>query len=209
VSITVHDLHADLLGEGELNCLAGGLSKTSNALGNTNAGILNLRDGDTFILAQILTADSGKEDWFVDTGLDGLGVGDGDWGVDNSDNGDIVASLLGDLLAVVVSVSVSVASISAMAITILGRLTDSHHLGLAFLGEGNLDSLAGGLFLFWLVGVAADLIVDFLNGLCAHSAGDNIAEFFVDDDLDWKVNIVAFGDNGGGAHLCGFNYVDD
>ena len=104
--MTVVDLLADLLGEGQLNGLAVGLSKTSNALVNGLSDDLDLWDGDALLLSQVLTGDSGQRDGLVDAGLDGLGVGDGDGGVDDGDHGEVVASLLGDLLAVVLVVLV-------------------------------------------------------------------------------------------------------
>ena len=166
--VTIVDLLAHLLGESELNSLAGGGNQSSHTLVNSLGDLLNLWDGDTLVLGQVLTADSWQADWLVDTGLDWLWVGDGDGGLDNSDHGVVVASLLGDLLAVVVSVS----TISSVSVS---WLTDGDHHGLALLLEGDLDSLAGGLLVLWLVGVAAHLIVNLLNALGTDSSGDIIA----------------------------------
>ena len=151
--MSVSEFLADLLGEGKLDSLAGGGSKSSNALLDRDTGILDLWDGDAFVLSEVSAGDSGEEDGFVDTGLDWLGVRDGDLGLDNGDNGYIVASLLGDLLAVVVGWGVSVSGISGplammMSVSVLGGLADSHHLGVALLLEGDLHSLGcGGLSL--------------------------------------------------------------
>lgn len=213
VGISVHDLDADLLGEGKLDSLAGGGSKSSNALLNSDAGILNLGDGDALVLNEVSARNSGEEDGFVDTGLDGLGVGDGDLGLDNGDNGYIVASLLGDFLAVVVAISVSGVSGSlsmvTMSISVLGGLADSHHLGLALLHEGNFDGLGGGDLFLLLVRVCADLVIDLFDGLSADGSGDIIALLLVYDDLDGQINWGTGGDNGGGAHLGGFNNIND
>ena len=69
------------------------------------------------------------------------------------DNRNIVASLLGNLLAVVVSITV----------------------------------VSWG----WLVRVGADLIVNFLNALGTDSTGDWVALFYINNDLDSKLNEVA------------------
>merc|ERR1719188_124433 len=100
--VAVVDLLADLLGEGQLDSLAVGGSKSGHALVDGLSDGLDLGDGDALVLGQVLTADPGQGDGLVDAGLDGLGVGDGDGGVDHGDDGEVVASLLGDLLAVVV-----------------------------------------------------------------------------------------------------------
>merc|ERR1712130_436639 len=105
LSMSVHKLDTHLLGQGQLDGLTGGGSQLGDALLEGLDNILNLGDGDTLLGGQILAADSGQRDGLVDTGLDGLGVGDLNGGLDNGDNGDVVASLLGHLLAVVVTVS--------------------------------------------------------------------------------------------------------
>jgi hypothetical protein len=212
VGISVHDLDADLLGEGKLDSLAGGGSKSSDAFLDGDTGILDLWDGDAFVLDEVSAGNSGEEDGFVDTGLDGLGVRDGDLGLDNGDNGDVVAGLLGDLLAVVVAISVSGISRSlavvSVSVSVLGGLADSHHLGLALLHERNLDGLGGGDLLLGLVRVGADLVIDLFNGLSADGSGDIIALLLVYDDLDGKINWGTGGDNGGCAHLGGLNNIN-
>ena len=75
--------------------------------------------------------------------------------LNRGDNRDIVASLLGNLLAVVVSITVV--------------------------------SVSWG----WLVRVGADLIVNFLNALGTDSTGDWVALFYINNDLDSKLNEVA------------------
>ena len=75
--------------------------------------------------------------------------------LNRGDNRDIVASLLGNLLAVVVSITVV--------------------------------SVSWG----WLVRVGADLIVNFLSALGTDSTGDWVALFYINNDLDSKLNEVA------------------
>ena len=210
--MSVSEFLADLLGEGKLDSLAGGGSKSSNALLDRDTGILDLWDGDAFVLSEVSAGDSGKEDGFVDAGLDWLGVRDGDLGLDNGDNGDVVASLLGDLLAVVVGWGVSVSGISGplammMSVSVLGGLADSHHLGVALLLEGNLNSLGCGDLFLLLVRVGADLVINLFDGLSADGSGDVIALLLLYDDLDGEVDRGTFGDNGGGAHFGGFNDI--
>jgi len=199
-SISIDDLNTDLLGEGEFNSLASRGSQLGHTLLKGLSNFLNLRDSDALLFREILTGDSGKADGLVDTGLDGLGVGDINSRLDGGDNGNVVAGLLGDLLAVVVAVSVSISSIS-------GRLADGHHLGLALLLEGDLNSLGGGGLSLGLVGVGADLVVNLLGGLGADGSGDGVALLFVDHVLSGQLNGVAHGLEGGGAHLSGLNNV--
>jgi len=199
VGISVHDLDADLLGEGKLDSLAGGGSKSSNALLDRDTGILDLWDGDAFVLSEVSAGDSGEEDGFVDAGLDWLGVRDGDLGLDNGDNGDVVASLLGDLLAVVVSVAVISVS--------WGWLADGNHLGVTLLVEGDLNSLGSCGFSLLLVRVGADLIVDLLDALGTDSTGDWVALFYVNNDLDGKLNWVADSFESRGANFSSFDNI--
>ena len=199
--VSVVDLLADLLGEGELHSLAVWGSKTRDALVNRLRDNLDLWDSDALLLGEILAADSWKADWLVDTGLDWLGVGDGDSGGDNGDHRVVVAGLLGDLLAVVVSVTISSVSVSWLA--------DGHHHGLAGLLEGDLDSLAGGLLVLGLVGVAAHLVVNLLNALGTDSSGDSVALLDILDRLSGQFNWSTGGVNMWGAHISLFNNIED
>ena len=200
--VAVVDLLADLLGEGQLDSLAVGGSKSGHALVDGLSDGLDLGDGDALVLGQVLTADPGQGDGLVDAGLDGLGVGDGDGGVDHGDDGEVVASLLGDLLAVVVAVS------AISAISVVG-LADGHHHGLALLLEADLDSLAGGLLVLGLVGVGADLVVDLLDALGTDGPGDVVALLHILDALPAQVHGVAGGVNVRGAHIGGLNNIQD
>ena len=183
LSISVVDLLADLLGESELNILASRSSKLGDTLLRSLSGIFNLWDSDALLLSEVLTADSWERDWLVDTGLDWLRVGNLNSWLNDGDNRDIVASLLGNLLAVVVSIAV--VSIS------WGWLADSHHLGIALLVEGDLNSLGSCGFNLLLVRVGTDLIVDLLNALGTDSTGDWVALLSVYNDLDSKLNWTA------------------
>ena len=180
VGVTVDKLNADLLGEGQLNLLASWGSKLGDALLNRLSGVLNLWDGDALVLGEVLTADTGQEDWLVDAGLDWLRVGNLDSGLSWGDNWGVVAGLLGNFLAVVVSVAV--VSIS------WGWLAHGHHLGVAFFLEAHLNSLGVGGLLLLLVGVGTDLILFNLDALRADSSGDWVALLYINDLLDGKLN---------------------
>jgi hypothetical protein len=181
--MAIDKLNTDLLGESEFNILASRSSKLGDALLGSLSGIFNLWDSDALLLGKVLTANSWERDWLVDTGLDWLRVGNLNSWLSRGDNRDIVASLLGNLLAVVVSVAV--VSIS------WGWLADGNHLGVALLHEGNLNSLGSCGFNLLLVRVGADLVVDLFNALGTDSTGDWVALLSVNNDLDCKLNWVA------------------
>jgi len=201
MSETIHDLDTDLLGKGQLDSLAGGGSQCSQAFLKSFRIILDLWDSDTFLFREVLTADSWERDGFVDTGLDGLGVGDGDSRLNNSHDRDIVASLLGNLLAVVLSVSMWV------AIPILGRLTHGYHLGFALLHKRNLDGLGGGDFTLWFIRVAADLVVDFFCAFSTDCARNSVTLFSVNYSFNSKFYRRTFCFQSWGANLCELNHV--
>jgi len=199
LSISIVDLLANLLGESKLNSLASRGSKLGDALLRGNSGVFNLRDSDALLLSEVFTADSWKRDWLVDTGLDWLRVGNLNSWLNRGDNRDIVASLLGNLLAVVVSIAV--VSVS------WGWLADSNHLGVTLLLEGNLNSLGSGGLSLLLVRVGADLVVNLLNALGTDSASDWVALFFVNNDLNGKLNWVADSLKSWGADFGGLNNI--
>jgi len=201
VSKAVHDLDTDLLGEGQLDSLASGCSQCCQTLLESFRNILDLWDSDTFLFREVFAADSWEGDWFVDAGLDRLGVGDSHLGLYNSHNGDIVTSLLGDLLAVVLPVSVSV------TISVLGRLAHSHHLGFTLLVERNLDSLGSGDFTLRLIRVAADLVVDFFRAFSTDCTGDSVTLFSVNYSFDSKFYRSTFCFQSRGADLSQLNHV--
>ena len=123
--------------------------------------------------------------------------------LNGGDNRDIVAGLLGNLLAVVVAIAlVTISSISS-------RLADSDHLGLALLVEGDLHSLGTGSLSLGLVGVGADLIVNLLSGLCADSPGDIIALLLINDGLPHQLHGVAHSLESGHTHLSLLNHILD
>jgi hypothetical protein len=183
LSISIVDLLANLLGESELNILASRSSKLGDALLGSLSGIFNFWDSDALLLSKVLTANSWERDGLVDTGLDWLRVSNLNSWLNNGDNRDIVAGLLGNLLAVVMSIAV--VSVS------WGWLADSNHLGVALLHEGNLNSLGSCGFNLLLVRVGADLVVDLFNALGTDSTGDWVALLSVNNDLDCKLNWVA------------------
>ena len=167
LGVSVVDLLADLLEQGELNSLAGGSSQLCDALLSQLDVVPDFGDGDVFLLGEALARDSDQANGLMDALLDGLGEGNLDVLDVLSDDGHVVANLLGNLLAVVVAVPVvSVAVV---------RLADGDHLGVALLGEGNGDGLGGDGNRVLAVGVDADLVVNNLNTLTAHGAGHRVA----------------------------------
>jgi hypothetical protein len=201
LSISVVELLADLLGEGQVNVLAVGGSKLGDALLVLLNSLLNLRDSDALLSSQVLTADSDEVNGLVNTGLDGLREGNLDSGLHNSDNRDIVASLLGNLFAVVVAITV--VSIS------WGRLADSYHLGVTHLLERNFNSLGSGVNNLLGVRVDTDLIGNDLNRLTAHSAGNWVALLNIDDPLHRDINIGTDSFKSRGAHFSGLNNINN
>jgi len=201
LSISIVDLLANLLGESKLNSLASRGSKLGDALLRGNSGVFNLWDSDALLLSEVLTADSWERDWLVDTGLDWLRVGNLNSWLNRGDNRDIIASLLGNLLAVVVSVAV--VSVS------WGWLADGNHLGVTLLLVRNLNSLGSCGLSFLLVRVGADLIVNNCHTLSAYGTGDWVALLHVNDDLSWDLNVLTDSLEGRGANLSRFNNIDN
>jgi len=199
LSISIVDLLANLLGKSEINSLASRGSKLGDALLFNLNIILHLWNSDALLLSEVLAADHDQVDWLVDTGLDWLRVGNLNSWLNRGDNRDIVASLLGNLLAVVVSIAV--VSVS------WGWLADGNHLGVTLLLEGNLNSLGSGGLSLLLVRVGADLVVNLLNALGTDSASDWVALFFVNNDLNGKLNWVADSLKSWGADFGGLNNI--
>ena len=199
LGISIVDLLADLLGESEFNSLASRSSKLGDALLMNLKVLHDFWDSDALLCSEVLAADNDKVDWLVDTGLDWLRVGNLNSWLNSSDNRNIVASLLSNLLAVVVSVAV--VSVS------WGWLADGDHLGVALLDKGNLNSLGSCSFGLLLVRVCADLIVNLLNALGTDGTGDWVALFYVNNDLDGKLNWVADSLKSWGANFGRFNNI--
>ena len=201
LSISVVDLLADLLGESEVNSLASRSSKLGDALLFNLNIIHDLWDNDALFGSEVLTADDNQVDWFVDTSLDWLRVGNLNYGLNRGNNRDIVASLLGNLLAVVVSVAV--VSVS------WGWLTDGDHLGVALLLVRNLNSLGVGSFSLLLVRVGADLIVNNCDTLGTDSTGYWVTLLSVNDDLDRNHDVFTDSLKSRGANFSSFNNILD
>ena len=191
--MAVHKLSADLLGKAELQHLTGGGRDHSLALLHHLYIIHRLGNHDALLLHDVLAAYSGQHDRLVHAGLHGLWVGDHHGDVDGHDHGLVVASLLFDLLAVLVTIGV-------VTIACLG-LADRHHLGHTFLLEGDLHSLGHGVLSFGHVGVAAHLVGDGLHTLGTDRPADGLALLLLHDPLDHQVHLHALGLEGGGAHL--------
>ena len=196
LSISVVDLLANLLGESELNSLASRSSKLGDALLMNLNIIHDLWNSDALLCSEVLTADNNQVDWLVDTGLDWLRVGNLNSWFYRGDNRDVVASLLGDLLAVVVSVAV--VSVS------WGWLADGHHLGVTHLLVRNLNSLGSCGFSLLLVRVGADLIVDNRDTFGTDSTGDWVALLSVNNDLGRDHDVFTDSLKSRGANLSRF-----
>ena len=195
----IHDVSTHLLGQGQLHGGAVGGSQLGDALLDGGGGLLDLGDGDALLSSEVLTGDPGQVNGLVDAGLDWLRVGHGDWGVGLGDDGAVVASLLGDLLAVVVAVAVVSVSRSGLA--------DSHHLGVADPLEGDGHSLGGGVLGLLGVGVGADLVVDDLDADLADSSGDGVALLNINDLLDGELDWGTDGLESGSADLDDLNNI--
>merc|ERR1711981_566334 len=199
--VSVVDLLAHLLGQGELNSLASRGSQLGDALLLQLDVVHDFGHGDALLLSEVLARDPDQVDGLLDALLDGLGEGNLDILDVLSDDGDIVASLLGDLLAVVVAVLVvSVAG---------GGLADGDHLGVALPLEGNGDGLGSGGNNLLAVGVDTDLVVNNLNTLTAHGAGHRVALLNINDLLGGDLNGLADGLKGRGADLGGLNNINN
>jgi len=88
-----------------------------------------------------------------------------------------------------------------------GWLADGDHLGVTLLDKGNLNSLGSGGFGLLLVRVGADLIVNLLNALGTDSTGNWVALFYVNNDLDGKLNWAADSLKSWGANFGRFNNI--
>jgi len=201
LSISIVDLLADLLGESEFNSLASRSSKLGDALLMNLKVLHDFWDSDALLCSEVLAADNDKVDWLVDTGLDWLRVGNLNCGLNGGNNRDIVASLLGNLLAVVVSIAV--VSIS------WGRLADSHHLGITLLLVRNFDSLGSCGFSLLLVRVGADLVVNNCDTLGTDSTGYWVTLLSVNDDLDRDHDVFTDSLKSRGANFSSFNNILD
>ena len=106
LGVSVVDLLAHLFGQGEVDGLAGRGSQLGDALLLQLDVVHDLGDGDALLLSEVLARDPDEVNGLLDALLNGLGEGNLDILDVLSDDGDVVASLLGNLLAVVVAVLV-------------------------------------------------------------------------------------------------------
>jgi len=178
LSIAIVELLADLLGEGQVNVLAGGCSQLCDTLLLSIFALLNLRDYDALLGGEVLTADSDQVNGLLNTGLDGLRESNLYWGFNRCDNWDIVASLLGNLLAIVVTIAV--VSIS------WGGLANCNHLGVTLLLKGDLNCLSRCINNLLLVRVDTDLIGNNFYRFTANGPGDRVALLPVNDLDNWN-----------------------
>jgi hypothetical protein len=209
--IAVDNLHTDLLGEGQLDGLAGGSAQRGLADLQGLRHLLDGGHGDALLGGQVLAGDLGQGNGLVHAGLDGLRVDNLDGGLDGGHHRGVEAGLLGHLLAVVVTVAGG-GTVAAVAGAVCGggsRLAHGHHLVGALLLEGDLHGLGGGSLGLGLVGVGADLVVDLLRALCAYGPGDGVALLFVNDVLAAEDDWLADGGEGGRADLGSLHNVEN
>jgi len=204
--VAIYKLNTNLLGEGQLNVLASRGSKLGDALFRSFCCFLDLWDSDALLSSQVFTRYSHQRDRFVDTGFDWLGVGNLNSWFNNGNYRNIVASLLSNFLAVIVSISMSITTMS-MSIPLRGRLADGNHLNLALLVERNLNSLGSGFLSSLLIRVSTDLIVNLLNAFGTDCTGHWVALLFVNNFLDGKLNWVTDSLESRGANLCRFDNI--
>merc|ERR1719319_1904992 len=205
MGVSVDKLDTDLFGEGKLNLLAGGDTNFSLAVGNNDLGVNNGGNLDGLFLRDISAGNNGKGDGFVNTDLLGGGVGNSDGDIDGGDNGDIVGGFLGNLFAVVVSVS----AISSMSISLVSGLADSDHLDIGNLLEGNFDGLGNSVSRFLFVKVCADFLGNNLDGFGTDGTGNSVCVWDIFNDLDGESNIFTGGSNGRCADLSDFSHIND
>jgi len=205
MGVSVDKLDTDLFGEGELNLLAGGDTDFSLAVGNNDLRIDNGGNLDGLFLRDVSAGNNGKGDGFVNTDLLGGRVGNGDGDIDGGDNGDIVGGFLGNLFAVVVSVS----TISSMSVSLVSGLADSDHLDIGNLLEGNFDGLGNGVSRFLFVKVCADFLGNNFDGFGTDGTGNSVCVWDIFNDLDGESNIFTGGSNGRCADLSDFSHIND
>jgi hypothetical protein len=113
---------------------------------------------------------------------------------------------LGNLFAVVVSVSTT---ISSMSVSLVSGLADGDHLDLFYLFEGNFDGLGGGVFGDLFVRPCADFLGNNIDGFGTDGTGDGVGVWDIFDDLDGESDIFAGGLNGRCADLSDFSHIND
>jgi hypothetical protein len=205
MGVSVDKLDTDLFGEGKLNLLAGGDTDFSLAVGNNDLRIDNGGNLDGLFLRDVSAGNNGKGDGFVNTDLLGGGVGNGDGDINRGDNGDIVGGFLGNLFAVVVSVS----TISSMSVSLVSWCADSDHLDVGNLLKGNFDGLGNGVSRFLFVKVCADFLGNNFDGFGTDGTGDSVCVWDIFNDLDGESDIFTRGSNGWCADLSDFSHIND
>jgi hypothetical protein len=205
MGISIYQFNANLLGKSKFNIDTGRGSQLSVAFLNSNNKIFDFWDSDTFGADNIFASNTGKRDGFVDAYLDGFGVGNNDWEVDGSDNGNIVLGSLGNLFAVFAISSVS--TISSMTVSRVSWCAYSDHLYIFFFGECHLNGSGNGIFSLLLIFVSTDFLRDDFNGFSTNSTGDGITLFFVNDDFGENFNISTDSFEGGCAHFSSFSNI--
>jgi len=198
-SISIVDLLANLLWKSEVNSLARWSSKLCDTFLFNFDIVHNLRNSDAFFSSEIFAADDNKVYWLVNTSLDWFRVGNLDSRLNRGNNWNIVASLLGDFLTVVVSV--------AMVSVSWGWLADSDHLSITYLLVWNFHGFSSGIFCLLLVRVGADLVINHTNAFSTDSAGNWVTLLFINDDLGGDLYVFTNCFESWSANLSRFNYI--
>lgn len=199
LSIPIDNFFADLFGQGQLNLLTVGSRQSGDALLNRLDFIFNFRLVDTFFFGDSFAAESGKLDGFVQARLDRLWIGDLDRHIDWANLRDVVGSLLGNFLAVLMSIRVISVSISWLA--------NSHHLDVSLLNKVHINSLGCGILSPWFIVIGADLIINRLNGFLANRSGLSVTIFTINNLLNGDVNILTVGLKGRCANVSQFSHI--
>ena len=129
MSISVDKLNANLLGEGQLDLLAGWFTKTIGTFGNRDRGLFNCWDLDALVFDDVFTGYNWERDWFVNTGLLWFWVDNGHWWFYNWDRWYVVLGCLGNFVTVLVTISsISTTMMSAISsVCRCLRCTDGDH----------------------------------------------------------------------------------
>ncbi len=199
VGVAVDDLDAHLFGQGELDLLAAGLADDGSALLDGHGRVGHLGLGYALLLGDHFAVEAGKGDWLVHAGLDGLGVADADGHVEGADDGDVVGGLLGNLLAVLVTIGVVAVSVTGLA--------DGDHLHVGLSLEGDLHGPGSGVLVLLFVVVTAHLVVNGLRRFRAHGAGHVVAVLALDDNLNGQIHVLADSGQGRRAHVSVLGHV--
>ena len=201
MGISVSKFFTHLLGKSELNSLAGRSTQFSNTFGDNDFRIFNRGDLDGSFLRKVFARHNRQINGFVNAGLDGFRVGNGDRHINRGDNGDIVGSFLGNFFAVVVTIT--------MVPVAMSRLADCDHLDVSLLFKSDLNSFGGGVFGFLNIFVGTDLLGNNCDTSRAYSSCDCVSKVNVNDIFDGQSHILTNNFDCGSTHFSIFHYINN